>query len=448
MLAKNSHLLGATIDQIRGSLDPEEMKDVVVGLMFYRYVSEQQLDGLEIPNDNKFVEMEKSAAKGEFLTETLIKTLKKIQKGFRKGYDDIFNDINDTLDNLRARASLTDAVVAKVVEAIAGLDGVDVENVDDYLETQSVSVGRFAGEHYTPQSIRNVLSGVASTFEYSDLMDPTLGTASTMIAAGRPGITYMGQEINQKTARLAKMNMIMHGIQLDKIAVEVGDSLSNDKFASVKSDMIVSVPPLSLMWNSQSLEDDPRFSFGMPPRSKADFAFLQHNLYHLSPQGHALTVVADGVLFRLGKEGKIREAIVEGGYVSAVISLPERLLLNTTIPVSIIVFSKTPVDDVLFIDASREFVKERLYNTLTEEQVQRIVDVFKKRISTPKYSQVVGLDEIRSNDYNLNVSRYVDTFESAEAVDLDALNARLVQLEKTESEASGAFEVAKAKLTR
>jgi type I restriction enzyme M protein len=247
---------------------------------------------------------------------------------------------------------------------------------------------------------------------------------------------FYGQELNRTTFNLARMNMIMHDVHYRKFDIKQEDTLKHPQHIDLRFEAIVANPPFSANWSASPLHmSDDRFSqYGvLAPSSKADFAFVQHMVYHLDDNGTMAVVLPHGVLFRGGGEGTIRKYLIENkNYLDAVIGLPANIFYGTSIPTCILVFKKCREDSehVLFIDASNEFEKIKSQNYLTDENVEKIIDTFKSREPIEKYSYLATLQEIADNDYNLNIPRYVDTFEEEDVIDLDSVSSQLVAIKK------------------
>lgn len=258
-----------------------------------------------------------------------------------------------------------------------------------------------------------------------------LTTASHMQKAGvRGAIKYYGQELITTTFNLARMNLMMHGVEYNDINLRNADTLNGDWPDGVREgidsprmfDAVMANPPYSLKWDNKNREEDVRFKYGVAPASKADYAFLLHSLYHLKQDGRMAIVLPHGVLFRGAAEGKIRKQLLDNHHISAVIGLPEKIFTNTGIPTIIMVLEKhRQSDDVLFIDASNDFEKAKNSNVLRDKDVDKIVKNYLDRKDIEKYAYVATMDEIIENDYNLNIPRYVDTFEEEEPVDAQKL---------------------------
>lgn len=437
------NLLWELENSLRGTVDKTECQNLIVGMLFYRFLSEKVQDqNLPIPDDLKFNEISKKVASGKLRADKLIEVLRKIQLGFSEEFNDLFMDAINTLTTLNNRVDDISATIRLIIEQIDSLNVVDDQIFDDFLDQIALQDGKRGDEHHSPKSIRNLLASIAQIYNYSSLMDLSLGNGSTLIAAGagKDKVNYFGEEINESTARTAKINLIMHGSMTDQINVKIGDSLLNDIFSNQKSEMVISTPPISMRWHSELLSDDPRFEMGVSPRSKADFAFIQNALYHLSSDGHALLLTSHGVLFRSGSEAKIRQAMINQGLISTIIGLPANLLTGSSIPVALMIFSSQPMEDILFIDASREFEKNRMFNELSNKNIDKITETVKLRKKVARYSYVATLKEVQEKDYNLNIARYVDTYQKQERVNITKLNQRLETVKANEKDAKQVFQ--------
>ena len=276
------------------------------------------------------------------------------------------------------------------------------------------------------------------------ICDPACGSASLLIRCGnqlkKNGIndfSLYGQEITGSTWALAKMNMFLHG--MDNARIEWGDTIRSPKLLendnTMKFEVVVANPPFSLdKWGADDVENDAykRFHRGLPPKSKGDYAFISHMIETTTADsGRVAVVVPHGVLFRGAGEGKIRQKLIEENLLDAVIGLPANLFYGTGIPAAIVVFKRNKNDDkVLFIDASSEYNSDKTQNRLREQDVAKIVETYKERKTIDKYSELVNVKDIKENDYNLNIPRYVDTFEEEEEIDIEAVQKRIVDIEK------------------
>jgi len=269
--------------------------------------------------------------------------------------------------------------------------------------------------------------------------DPTCGSGSLLLRVAkeiRGGVSkFYGQELNRTTYNLARMNMILHGVSYQKFDIKQEDSLEHPQHPELRAEAIVANPPFSAKWSANPLHlGDDRFSqYGrLAPGSKADWAFIQHMVHHLNDNGTMAVVAPHGVLFRGAAEGHIRKYLIEDrNYLDAVIGLPANIFYGTSIPTCILVFKKCKehFNDILFIDASQGFEKRGNQNYLRAEDIDRIVETYKGRTAQEKYSYVATLEEVKENDYNLNIPRYVDTFEEEELVDLEAVSKELRELD-------------------
>ena len=270
-----------------------------------------------------------------------------------------------------------------------------------------------------------------------NVYDPTCGSGSLLIRAANIGnaVEVFGQEKNPTTYNLARMNMLLHGIKFSNFKIENGDTLEADAFGERQFDAVVANPPFSAEWSAaDKFNNDDRFSKAgrLAPRKTADYAFILHMIYHLNDGGTMACVAPHGVLFRGNAEGAIRRFLIENkNYVDAIIGLPANIFYGTSIPTCIIVMKKCRKEDdnILFIDASKEFEKVKTQNKLREEHIRKIVETYRDRKEIEKYSHCATLQEIADNDYNLNIPRYVDTFEEEEPIDIKAVMAEIKELE-------------------
>ncbi len=387
-----------------------------------------------------------------------------LNKEAAKDFRGVFNDINlgdSRLGNsTTARAKSLNNIV-KLVDDIEykSDDGRDIlGEIYEYLIGQfAASAGKKGGEFYTPHQVSQVLakivtSDVKQLEDTFTLYDPTMGSGSLLLTVreelpggNQPGaIKFYGQELNTTTYNLARMNLMMHDVSYSNMTLNNADTLESDWPDGPDSkgvdqprsfDAVVANPPYSARWdNAETKLKDPRFKdYGkLAPASKADFAFILHSLYHLNSTGTMAIVLPHGVLFRGAAEGKIRKTLLEKNYLDTVIGLPANLFYGTSIPTTILVFKKNrKTKDVLFIDASREFEKGKNQNILNNENINKIIRTFKERKDVDKYAHVASIGEIKENEYNLNIPRYVDTFEEEEPIDL---NVVIKQLEEDNKE--------------
>lgn len=385
-----------------------------------------------------------------------------LNKEAERDFRGVFNDVN--LGDSRLGSSTNDRArslnrIVKLVDSIEykSDDGKDVLGaIYEYLIKQfAASAGKKGGEFYTPHEVSEILAKIV-TMNWSDadsafsVYDPTMGSGSLLLTVGQElpdsqPIKYYGQELNTTTYNLARMNLMLHGVSFNNMTLSNADTLEGDwpdgpdekGIDRPRSfDAVVANPPYSAHWdNSDTKLKDARFKdYGkLAPKTKADYAFILHSLYHLKDGGTMAIVLPHGVLFRGAAEGVIRKAIIENkSYLDTVIGLPANIFYGTGIPTIILVFKKgRETKDILFIDASREFEKAKNQNRLTPANIEKIVETYRNRQDVEKYAHVASLDEVRENDYNLNIPRYVDTFEEEEEIDLDEV-LRLIEQDKRE----------------
>lgn len=392
-------------------------------------------------------------------------------------FKDVFDNINLMDSSLGNSVSARAKALSQLVERIDSIDfhddsGHDIlGDVYEYLIAEFAGAsGKKAGEFYTPHEVSRVLAKLVtyvspdSSEEAKEVIehasrpfmvyDPTMGSGSLLLTVQHElksetdnpdtaRVHFFGQEINRTTYNLARMNLMMHDVKYQYMDLRCADTLESDWPNGMDEngidhpeffDAVVANPPYSLKWdNAESKLKDPRFKdYGkLAPKSKADYAFVEHGIYHLKPSGRMAIVLPHGVLFRGAAEGTIRKAIIDKNYLDAVIGLPSNLFYSTGIPTVILVFRKDrKTNDVLFIDASQHFEKDKKQNRLREEDIDLILETYKNRQDVDKLAHVATLDEIKDNDYNLNIPRYVDTFEEEEPIDLDDVNRQLAEVDE------------------
>ncbi|WP_457644722.1 type I restriction-modification system subunit M [Persephonella sp.] len=396
--------------------------------------------------------------KDTFILEDLHKTLKAIEdRTFEhesnEDFIGLFEDVDLTSPKLGKSEKDKNDLIVEIFKHLSKIDFEIKEKEDDILgDAYEYLIGQFAagagkkgGEFYTPKQVSKLLAQIVTTGKEKvrSVFDPTCGSGSLLIRVGKFAEVghYYGQELNRTTYNLARMNMILHGIHYTKFSIRQGDSLEDDKFPDLEAEAIVANPPFSAKWKGKDnplLKADERFTpYGdLAPKDKADYAFITHMLYHLAEDGIMAVVLPHGVLFRGGAEGKIRRAIIEKfNYLDAVIGLPPNLFYGTSIPACVLVFKKCREnDDILFIDASKEYEKGKNQNYLLDEHIEKIVNTYRKRKEIEKFSHLATLEEIKENDFNLNIPRYVDTFEEEEPIDIQAVAEEIKQLEEKEKE--------------
>jgi type I restriction enzyme M protein len=384
-----------------------------------------------------------------------------LNKEAAKDFRGVFNDINLGDSRLGSSTNERAKSLNRIVKLVDGIDykgdnGKDIlGEIYEYLIAQfAASAGKKGGEFYTPHEVSKILAkivtdGVEEPEGTFSVYDPTCGSGSLLLTVqgelpggDKPGkIKFYGQEKNTTTYNLARMNLMMHGVSFNNMTLSNADTLESD-WPDGPDDRgidrlrtfvaVVANPPYSAHWdNNETKMKDPRFKdYGkLAPRTKADYAFILHGLYHLDEYGTMAIVLPHGVLFRGAAEGKIRQTIIEKNYLDTVIGLPANLFYGVTIPTTILVFKKKArkTKDILFIDASKEFEKGKNQNKLTDKNISKIIETYRNRVDVDKYAHVASREEVKENEYNLNIPRYVDTFEEEEIIDLEEVNKLLEQ---------------------
>lgn len=485
-------VLWSGADILRSKMDANEYKDYLLGIVFYKYLSDSflikvydllfdekpenlkvALDAYKEALEDESAEELKDQLKSEchyiiepeltytYFAETARNNAfnrEQLQKAFNniEQSDPLFADLFTDIDLYSNRLGTGDQKQSDTVSSlIKEIDKADLLNTDadilgnayEYLIGQFASeTGKKAGEFYTPQPVSKILTRIAIAGQEDKrgllVYDPCMGSGSLLLNAKKYAkepqyIRYFGQELMTSTYNLARMNMFLHGIAPENQKLRNGDTLDEDWPTGEETDfdMVLMNPPYSAKWSAAAgfLQDERFSDYGvLAPKSKADYAFLLHGLYHLKSSGTMAIVLPHGVLFRGASEGKIREKLLRSGNIYAVIGLPANLFYNTSIPTCILVLKKHREGrDVLFIDASKKFEKGKKQNSMTDEHIDTIINLYMNRENVEKESFLASFEDIEKNDFNLNIPRYVDTFEKEEEVDLNAL---LTDMKKTDEE--------------
>ena len=493
--------LWTVANTLRGNMSAGDFMYYTLGFIFYKYLSEKieksaddilKDDGVSfkqawVSNDDELKEALKEECiqdlgyfvEPEYLYSTIIsmiehkenilpaleRSLKKIEdstigQDSEDDFGGLFSDIDLASPKLGKTADDKNRLISDVLVNLQGIDfGLnEAEEIDILGDAYEYMIGQFAagagkkaGEFYTPQEVSEILSEIVITGKtrLKSVYDPTCGSGSLLLRTARGGNadTIYGQEKNPTTFNLCRMNMLLHGIKYKDFEIHNGDTLENDELGEHQFDAVVANPPFSAEWTAaEKFNNDDRFSkVGvLAPKSKADYAFILHMLYHLNDGGTMACVAPHGVLFRGAAEGKIRRFLIEKkNYIDAIIGLPANIFYGTSIPTCILVMKKCRQsdDNILFIDASKEFEKVKTQNKLRPEHIQKIIETYRTRAEIEKYSHCATLKEIEENDYNLNIPRYVDTFEEEEEIDIKVVMAEIKELESKRTELDAQIEV-------
>lgn len=482
--------LWAMANEMRGSMDAAQFMNYSLGLIFYKYLSEriELFLGDELAEDRlTFVEAWQSddedlktglreeaieqigyfieppylfstiterAKRSEFIIEDLDRAFQHIEDSTlgaesKDDFQNLFDDVDLQSHNLGKTVDEKNKLISKLLLALHDIDfrieDAEIDVLGDAYEYMigefAAGAGKKAGEFYTPQEVSNVLARLVTSDNPrpKHVYDPTCGSGSLLLQVAKLGelsdIHIYGQEKNPKTYNLARMNMLLHNVRFNRFTIAQGDTLEDDLFPNQEFDAIVANPPFSAKWSADNLFlKDERFNKAgkLAPSSKADYAFILHMLHHLNDGGTMACVAPHGVLFRGAAEGVIRKYIIETrNWIDAIIGLPPNLFYGTGIPTCILVMRKCRQHDdkILFIDASREFDKVKAQNKLAPQHIQKIVETYRNRTEISHYSYAATLDEVRKNDYNLNIPRYVDTFEEEEEIDIRQVMQSIKTLE-------------------
>lgn len=463
------------MDFMRGSINPYSAKKYILGLLTYKKLSEafyeavkqvlpsnvlyeqawsneveyqqfifpvcQEL-GYEIEPQFLFSVFEQQVNKGDILFDviTVAKALNALENSAIKynshlAFSHLFDGIDLMSNELGRTHESRNRLVAKIIEVLSQ-QKMTAQLFEEVLATYALNMGKKGSISYSPKGLSELVVKIAiNDKDYvPSIYDAACGSGSLLLTAlnhAKVGEIF-GQEIHNETYNLSRMNMLVHGVNYEKFDIQLGDTLLEPKHEG-NFNTIVSIPPFSTKWEPEYIaESDPRFSiYGrLAPKSKADFAFIQHMLYHLETDGTMAVIMPLGVLFRGAAEGDIRRYIIEKlNYLDAVISLPPNLLYSTSIPVCLLVFKKKRqhANKVLFIDASNEFVKDRRQNILSEEHIDKVLKAYSDYENIANYSRAVSIEEIQQNDFNLNTARYIEVYEET-TLDVQNVEKRLAEV--------------------
>ena len=473
-------------DTFRGSIDSSLYKDYILSMLFVKYLSDfakEKIKELEskysgdklkrrlkrmnykISKDASFEYLLKNK-EAPNIGEIISTALRKIEKDNPQKFDGIFNNIDFNDSNKFGETKTRNAILKHLLEDFSDseldLSPSALQNNDvmgdayEYLISNFASdAGKKGGEFFTPPEVSTLIAKIVSDRTGVKIYDPTCGSGSLLIKVnkeiGRENCTIYGQEKNSQTFALCRMNMYLHEIG-DEAKIEWGDTIKEPKFTNKgelsKFDVVVANPPFSLdKWGEEIALNDKynRFEFGVPPKSKGDLAFLLHMINSMKENGITAVVMPHGVLDRGESEGLIRRRIVENNLIDTIIGLPPNLFYGTSIPTCLIILKNNKKNkDIFFIDASEEYDKGKRQNKLREKDISKILTAYRKRKDILKYCRAVSFEEIAENDYNLNIVRYIDTFEGYENVDLriskEGLKKLQIERVKLESEAEIIFD--------
>jgi len=472
-------------NQMRSKIEANEYKDYILGFIFYKYLSDKEIqfakqeglseDDLHLLNEedaetvNHFKQNLGYFISYKYLFSTWIKIGKDfdvsnvrdalsafsrlISSNHKKLFDGVFDTLQTGLSKLGESAAAQTKAISDLIHLIKDIpmDGKQDYDVLGFVYEYLISMfaanaGKKAGEFYTPHEVSLLMSEIVAHHlkdkKQIQIYDPTSGSGSLLINIGSSvakhiddenNIKYYAQELKKNTYNLTRMNLVMRGILPNNILTRNGDTLEDDwpyfdendpvgSYNPLYVDAVVSNPPYSQKWDSDNKESDPRYArFGLAPKTKADYAFLLHDLYHIKPDGIMTIVLPHGVLFRGGEEGAIRKNLIEKNHIDAVIGLPANIFFGTGIPTIVLVLKQKRANtDILIVDAAKGFIKVGKNNKLRASDIKRIADTVINRETNPKFSKVVSRDLIRTNEYNLNIPRYVDSSANAESWDIYA----------------------------
>jgi len=459
-------------DTFRGVIDPAMYKDYILTMLFVKYLNDirnYKLAEFDKKYSGNKLRIERAMARERFIVDeeasfdylhahrndsdigqTINTVLENIEDANKAKLHNVFRNIDFNSEANLGQTRQRNNRLKNLLEDFAALDLKPDNNGDmdiigdvyEYLiEKFAASAGKKAGEFYTPAEVSETLARVVAPQKGDRICDPACGSGSLLIRAGKQigssDFALYGQEMNGSTWALCKMNMFLH--EVDSAHIEWEDTIRHPQFieddALMKFDIVIANPPFSLdKWGQEMAAEDryARFQRGIPPKSKGDWAFISHMLATaVEGTGRVGVVVPHGVLFRGGQEGKIREAVIRENLLDAVIGIPANLFYGTGIPAALMIFDKSrkPGKEILFIDASREFEQSTNQNKLRQQDTEKIVTTYHKRHAVEKYAYPATFKEIEENEFNLNIPRYVDTFEPEPEIDIAATQKEIEQIE-------------------
>lgn len=443
-------------DTKKGKTILEEIKKATVSHLGF-FLKPTDLFGYLVKKGNGEIKGENT-----FILENLKNVLNTIEQtsmgtASEDDFKGLFDDVVLTSPKLGKSEQKKNEVIVEVLTKLSEIDFKLEDSKSDLLgDAYEYLIGEFAagagkkgGEFYTPAQVSRLLAQIVTEGKkrLKSVYDPTCGSGSLLLRIGDYANVsmYYGQELNPTTYNLARMNMILHGVPFDSFSIRQGDTLVDDMHLDLQAEAVVANPPFGVKWKGDAdpiLAADERFTqYGrLAPKGAADYAFVTHMLHHLADNGVMAVVLPHGALFRSGAEGQIRKYIIENqNSLDAVIGLPANLFYGTGIPAVVMVFKKCRKtdDDILFIDASSEYENGKNQNMLSDENIQKIFETYSNRKVADKYSHRASLDEVRQNEYNLNIPRYIDTFEQEPLIDTNLLEKKYAALKKDESRIIG-----------
>lgn len=476
-------------NELRGNMTANEFKDYILGLIFYRFLSEKVEIEVETSLEGEGLTYEEAWENKEYkqvlideiagirgyiiepkyLFSKMVTMIDQNDEKFDVEYlqdaitaliesteghesNEVFQGLFDDMDltnnslgkDVKTKTKSISKVMSLVNEISFNQNDTEIDILGDAYEYLigkfAASGGKKAGEFYTPQEVSTILARITTIGKdkVKSVYDPTCGSGSLLLRVNKEAKVgkFYGQESISTTFNLAKMNMLLHGVDYDRFDIRNNNTITDPEHLGEEFEIVVANPPYSQKWSSDSkYKTDPRFAeYGeLVSKNYADYVFVQHMIYHLEEDGVMAVVLPHGVLFRGGKEETIRTYLIENkNYLDGIIGLPENLFYGTGIPTCIMVFKKNRKDNdsVLFVDASKGFTKVGNKNMLRDEDVDKIVETYEKREEIEKYSHNASIEEIKENDYNLNIPRYIDTFEPEPRINIDLVDEEIVEIKE------------------